>query len=393
MKKMILMLVLSFGVGMAESESYEGYLEKGNKAFLAQNYKQAETYYKKACEKAPNDDYSSFADFRQNCNAHTAMEYFGKACSNSSLYDDDGVKICMQIGNWYYDGNKEMGVEKNIPLAKRYWNEALNKQICLVFNGYCESGWDTIFYYSNFYSSRYGEPTAYEEIKKDYTKVRLLAEMACENDEPIGQACEILGDIYIQGKGVKQDLNKAKTLYQKACENPRKIIGVGRGFKPCGMGYSANFEVIRHFGCKKLGDIYYLGKNFTETKKWWAKAFYEMYESDVKLNNSSEYYYQEAEGYYNGFVKENKYIEEGTYIKHEQDYTKAFLLADIGCNEFKDFKSCSILVNAYTQGKGTKQNLNLAQHYLTKANQYEAKVLYHRALDLEYEICDYGDGI
>ena len=403
MKKMILMLVLAFGVGMAESESYEGYLEKGNKAFLAQNYKQAETYYKKACEKAPNNDYSDFAKFRQNCNAHTSMEYFGEACSNghsSSYYADENavkVKICMQIGNWYYDGNKEMGVEKNIPLAKRYWNEALNRKICYGAGGNCESGWwsesDVGFYYTMLSYLEGREKTEYQkEIKKDYTRARLLAEIACENDEPIGQACEILGDIYIQGKGVKQDLNKAKTLYQKACENPRKIIGVGRGFKPCGMGYSANFEEIRHFGCKKLGDIYYLGKNFTETKKWWAKAFYEMYESDVKLNNSSEYYYQEAEGYYNGFVKENKYIEEGTYIKHEQDYTKAFLLADIGCNEFKDFKSCSILVNAYTQGKGTKQNLNLAQHYLTKANQYEAKVLYHRALDLEYEICDYGDG-
>ena len=302
-----------------------------------------------------------------------------------------------------------MGVEKNIPLAKRYWNEALNKQICLVFNGYCESGWDTIFYYSNFYSSRYGEPTAYEEIKKDYTRARLLAEIACENDEPIGQACEILGDIYIQGKGVKQDLNKAKTLYQKACENPFIYKEDSFGILPCvGRGGSTVYTHITHFGCKKLGGIYYLGKNFAEAKKWWAKVFEESYLGDDMDYDGKKIrgdilkgYYEEADGYYNGFIikkesewddNKDKLIEKDTYIKHEQDYTKAFLLANIGCDEFKDFKSCSILVNAYTQGKGTKQNLNLAQHYLIKAKQYEAKALYGEAVKLGESICDFGDG-
>lgn len=395
MKKILLVLMLAFGATMADEkgESYYSYFEKGNEAFLAKDYKQAENYYKKACEKQAPNDYSAFKDFRQNCNAHSAMEYFDKVCSNGDGYYYM-EKICMQVGDMYYKGNKEVGVEKNIPLAKKYWAEALNKIICGNF-GDCISEWvyDTIL---SYLEGR--EKTEFQkEIKPDYTKARLLAEIACEkgrtfdDNKPIGQACEILGDIYAQGKGVKQDLNKAKNLYQKACENPSNFESSGRGGIPCGGGYQTSEEHITHFGCKQLGDIYYLGKNFTEAKKWWAKAFDVMYLNDERYISSA--YYQEAEGYYNGsIIKGYKFIEKGTYVKHEQDYTKAILLARIGCNDFKDFKSCSILVNAFTQGKGTKQNLNLAQHYLTKANQYEAKVLYERARQLGYQICGWGDG-
>lgn len=398
MKKILLVLMLAFGVAQianANSEDYWDYFKKGNEAFLAKKYKQAENYYKKACEKQTPDDYNSaFKDFRQNCNAHSAMEYFGKACSNGG-YDVSGeskMEFCMQVGDMYYDSNKEMGVEKNIPLAKKYWAEALNTLVCHIST--CIGGWDSRFYDATL--SYLGEKTEnYEvrnlEIKPDYTKARLLAEIACEKDEPIGQACEILGDIYAQGKGVKQNLNKAKNLYQKACENPSKSESGGRGYRGCGGGgYTIIDTQITHFGCKKLGDIYYLGKNFTEAKKWWAKAFEGSYEGDERRILSA--YYQEAEGYYNGYIiEENVFIEKKTYIKHEQDYTKAVLLAEIGCDEFKDYKSCSILANAYTQGKGTRQSI-LAQHYLRKANQYEAKVLYERAQELGSKICDWGDG-
>lgn len=397
MKKIILVLMLAFGVGMTDEkgESYYSYFKKGNEAFLAKKYKQAENYYKKACEKQTPDDYNSaFKDFRQNCNAHSAMEYFGKACSNGG-YDVSGeskMEFCMQVGDMYYDSNKEMGVEKNIPLAKKYWAEALNTLVCHIST--CIGGWDSRFYDTTL--SYLGEKTEnYEvrnlEIKPDYTKARLLAEIACEKDEPIGQACEILGDIYAQGKGVKQNLNKAKNLYQKACENPSKSESGGRGYRGCGGGgYTIIDTQITHFGCKKLGDIYYLGKNFTEAKKWWAKAFEGSYEGDERRILSA--YYQEAEGYYNGYIiEENVFFEKKTYIKHEQDYTKAVLLAEIGCDEFKDYKSCSILANAYTQGKGTRQSI-LAQHYLRKANQYEAKVLYEKAQELGYKICNGGDG-
>lgn len=69
------------------------------------------------------------------------------------------------------------------------------------------------------------------------------------------------------------------------------------------------------------------------------------------------------------------------------------MLAHIGCDEFKDYKSCSILVNAYTQGKGVVgQSLVAAQMYLTAANQYEAKALYEKAQELGYKICNWGDG-
>lgn len=387
MKKIILALMLAFGVGMTDEkgESYYSYFEKGNEAFLAKDYKQAEIYYKKACEKqTPNDD-SAFEDFRQNCNAHSAIEYFSKVCSNGDrydYYDESKMEFYMQVGDMYYKGNKEIGAEKNIPLAKKYWAEALNKTFCGI---YCISGWDNGFYDTILSYLEGREKTEEQkEIKPDYTKARLLAEIACEKDKPIGQACEILGDIYAQGKGVKQDLNKAKNLYQKACENPSK---------------SEIDTQITHFGCKKLGDIYYLGKNFTEAKKWWAKAFKGWYEGDERYILSA--YYQEAEGYYNGFVikkegewdgKEYKFIEKGTYIKHEQDYTKAVLLAEIGCDEFKDYKSCSILVNAYTQGKGTLQSLNIAQAYLTKAKKYEAEYLYKEAKKLGQNICSGENG-
>lgn len=317
MKKIILVLMLAFGVGMADEkgESYRDYLQKGNEAFLAKKYKQAEIYYKKACEKQTPDDYNSaFKEIRQNCNAHSAMRYFGKVCSNGDRYDYDDEsemeKICMQVGDIYYESNKEVGVEKNIPLAKKYWTEALNKGYCVTH--VCISGWDNGFY--DTILSYLGEKTEnYEvrnlEIKPDYTKARLLAEIACEQDEPIGQACEILGDIYAQGKGVKQNLNKAKNLYQKACENPSNESGGGRGYRGCGRGgYTIADAQITHFGCKQLGDIYYLGKNFSEARKWWAKAFEGIYEGDEIYILSA--YYQEAEGYYNGYI-----IEEYEFIK------------------------------------------------------------------------------
>ncbi len=317
-------------IDIAKGESYEDYLKKGNKAFFAKDYKQAEIHYKKACEKqAPNDDYSAFKDFRQNCNAHSAMEYFGKACSNGG-YDVSGeskMEFCMQVGDMYYDSNKEMGVEKNIPLAKKYWAEALNTLVCHIST--CIGGWDSRFYDATL--SYLGEKTEnYEvrnlEIKPDYTKARLLAEIACEKDEPIGQACEILGDIYAQGKGVKQNLNKAKNLYQKACENPSKSESGGRGYRGCGGGgYTIIDTQITHFGCKKLGDIYYLGKNFTEAKKWWAKAFEGSYEGDERRILSA--YYQEAEGYYNGYIiEENVFIEKKLISNTNKTTPKPFYL-------------------------------------------------------------------
>lgn len=393
MKKILLVLMLAFGVGMADEkgESYYGYFEKGNKALLDGDYKQAEIHYKKACEKQTPDDYSAFEDFRQNCNAHTAMEYFDKVCSShirsdgyydDCLRDDDylhlercddyknSLEICMQLGDMYYKSNKEMGVEKNIPLAKWYWARASF----------------SIFSILDYLEGR--EKTEFQkEIKPDYTKARLLAEIACEkgstfdDNKPIGQAYEILGDIYAQGKGVKQDLNKAKNLYQKACENPHIEQDVYTTYHPCGGRLGGGFLIgATHFGCEKLGDIYYLGKNFEEAKKWWAKAVQKLCRENEyackKENkwNVSSGYYQEAEGYYNGYIiaKEDKYdkrgnliIKKGTYIKYEQDYKKAVLLAHIGCYEFKDYKSCSILANAYTQGKGVVgQSLVAVQMYL-----------------------------
>ena len=49
MKKVIVAFILAFGVGMADEkgESYYDYFEKGNEAFLAKEYKQAEIHYKK----------------------------------------------------------------------------------------------------------------------------------------------------------------------------------------------------------------------------------------------------------------------------------------------------------------------------------------------------------
>lgn len=405
-------------IANANSENYRDYFEKGNEAFFAKEYKQAEIHYKKACEKQAPNDYTAFKDFRQNCNAYTAMEYFGMVCIGGSevdFYADDYGNgeimqgFCMQLGDMYYEGNKEMGVEKNIPLAKKYWSGALISK-----GGYSIGYWSNTDEWDNgFYDtilSYLGEKTEEQkEIKPDYTKARLLAEVACNIGrerflerglgedskkllEYIGQACEILGDIYAQGKGVKQDLNKAKSLYQKACENPHIYYSDYTAYHPCGGRVGGGvFIDATHFGCEKLGGIYYLGKNFEEAKKWWAKAVSKfcregeyVCEKENKWNVSSGYY-QEADGYYNGYI-----IKKETYIKHEQDYTKAALLAHIGCIEFKNFKSCSILANAYTQGKGTKQNLNLAQYYLTKANQYEAKALYEQAKELGYEICVVG---
>lgn len=428
-------------IANANSENYRDYFEKGNEAFFAKEYKQAEIHYKKACEKqAPNDD-SAFKDFRQNCNAYTAMEYFGMVCIGGSevdFYADDYGNgeimqgFCMQLGDMYYEGNKEMGVEKNIPLAKKYWSGALSKGGSSYNIGHWSNtdGWDNGFY--DTILSYLGEKTEEQkEIKPDYTKARLLAEVACNIGrerflegglgedskkllEYIGQACEILGDIYAQGKGVKQDLNKAKALYQKACENPHLTnFGDTRGYQ-CGISYTAGGgKIAKFFGCAKLGDIYYLGQNLTETKKWWMEAIDKLCENDEwdecsknKWHNRwtsnilLSGYFQEAEGYYNGFVikkegwdyKEDKYIEKDTYIKHEQDYTKAALLANLGCDEFKDFKSCSILVNAYTQGKGTLQSLNIAQAYLTKAKKYEAEYLYKEAKKLGQNICSGENG-
>ena len=243
-----------------------------------------------------------------------------------------------------------------------------------------------------------------------------MAETACEIGRWIrrGRGCEILGDIYAQGIGVKQDLSKAKAFYQEACENPLKIWVNWLGPGPCGgHSYTHSWSGIIPIGCEKLGDIYYLEGNLTETKKWWMKAIekgdcnddFENDDFECSYNDLSSGYFREAEGYYNGYVitEEDKYdkrgnlIKKGTYIKYERDYTKAVLLANMGCDEFKDFKSCYIYATAFIQGKGIKDlnkilRLSFGQAYLTKAKKYEAEYLYKEAKKLGQNICSGENG-
>lgn len=451
MNKVIIALMLVLGASVANAQYFDCYDEEecvktrkkecskdywaceqlASKYFIAKDFKQAEVYYKKGCELKKNDPYyRDYPDLK--CNAHTVVEYFTDVCYSDYREATTGT-VCMQLGDMYYEGNKEMKVGRNTPLAKKYWAEALDKRTSLPdLHGSNINGWDNGFY-EDILSYLKGKK-ADKEIKPDYTKAKLLAEIACERGgkwfleedgslsvgdrafepiqaKPIGQACEILGDIYAQGKGVKQDLNKAKAFYQKACENPYITEGQARdGRNFCfGTGRQGYYASRIHFGCAKLGDMYYLENNHRTdkaTRKLWAKAVSEHCsneECQEERWNISSAYYQEAEGYYNGYIIKKEYefdeeynrIEKETYIKYEQDYDKALVLAVIGCGEFfEDFKSCSIIADAYTQGKGVKQDLNAAQFWLTRQKQYEAKEIYKKAKKLTTDIVeDKGEGV
>ena len=390
MKKLCFVLVLAVVSLWAEKLGFWDYMKKGEKSFLAKDYRQAKNYFIKACE--VNTGYEFF---NRNCSSHTAMEYFDRANTYSRVADSNAAEISMQLGNIYYEGNKELQVEKNIPLAKEYWGMVLN---------------DDGSIYAPYGLEHYEILSYLEGRKKDCTKARLLAEIACEKN--VGQACDILGDIYAQGKGVKQDLNKAKTLYQKACENPAITTGHSAGgfYGHCGeWSGTTSHTTITHYGCEKLGDIFYVGNNFSEARKWWAKGVGKycsdcpLYCDDGRNSEDCDFeisgYYQSAEGYYNGYTieevtrydKDNNLVKEKIRIKHELNHNKGVLLADIGCNDFKESKYCYIIADALAKGKGIIKSGSLAQQYLKKATQYHAKELYKQASEIERVLMCYYD--
>lgn len=310
-------------IDSVEGEDYWAYLRKGSIAFNAKKYKQAENYFRKGCEKAVSYEGTSvFDDFYQNCNAHTAMELFAKACEPNpeSFWDEPNPNSeyisCMQIGDIYYKGSKELQIKRNIPLAKNF--------------------------------------------------------------------------------------------YKKTCENPATSGEDGGARSAYMFGY---------LHCKELGNLYYSENNFVEAKKWWIKAIIGEYYAfgtmgDLKCSETDTIkeicekhpfferhyisiragYFQEAEKYYKGYIveekggefdKNNNWIPKTTHIPHEKDYNKAFILASIGCDDFADSKSCYLLAKAYTEGKGTKQDSNLAQHYLKKGNKCEARKLLNEYREYE----------
>ena len=406
MKKLCFVLVLAVASLWAEKLDFYGYLKKSEESFLAKDYKQAKNYFKKACEVNPSNGY---------CSNYTALGYFSRVCSSSDNggYDNKDIELCMQLGDMYYEGNKELQVEKNIYLANEHWANALKRNY--TYGAYSDSSnVPNAWYGGGGYGEYYDKILSYlegrkkdesqKEVKQDYTKARILAEIACEKN--VGQACEILGDIYAQGKGVKQDLAKAKSLYQKACENPRIDSGGKRGYAPCGGGYMTSYLNATYYGCKKLGDIYYANKNFSEARKWWAKAVEKNcdncdydYDEEIKIEDFEiSGYYQEAEGYYKGykevsyFDEENNLITKKEDINHELDYNKAVILASIGCDDFKkEPEYCYILADAYTLGKGVAKDANKAQQYRKKWAQYHARDLYERAYKIGERICRAGD--
>ena len=291
----------------------ENCLKAGDKYFEIKNYKQAKIYYHKACEKRHyvrdycaevGERYFKMKEYKQ------AQIYYDKACEKdeffcqkagnkyfeikdykqAKIYYEKGCKrgresACVNLGELYLNG---WGVEKDGEQARIYFDEASAP--------YCKEVGDKYFeikdykqakiYYekdttirNNYSSLRLGE--LYLNglgVKKDDKQARIYFDKACSNHYNESEYCEKAGAIYLKAKDYKQ----AKIYYEKACdfgsiESCRilpKIYMENLGVKKDDKKVFAYYEKIckMHNGyCIDVGDKYLEAGDFEKSKIYYDK--------------------------------------------------------------------------------------------------------------------------
>ena len=253
------------------------YFEMGDIYFKAKDYKQAQIYYDRACdngsgycEKAGNK-YFEIKDYKQ------AKIYYEKGCKRGR------ESACVNLGELYLNG---WGVEKDGEQARIYFDEASAP--------YCKEVGDKYFEIKDYKQAKiyYEKDTT---IRNNYSSLRL-------------------GELYLNGLGVKKDDKQARIYFDKACSNR-------------GSEY-----------CEKAGAIYLKAKDYKQAQIYYERAcdfgsiescrilpkIY-MENLGVKKDDKKVFaYYEKICKMHNGYCIDvgDKYLEAGDFEKSKIYYDK-----------------------------------------------------------------------
>ena len=255
------------------------------------------------------------------------------------------LETCTAIGQWYMDGNKEMGISIDYDKAM-YWltkatdqgyGKALNSLALLYLDGKgtevnINKGIDLLeqaYYAGNTYSAQ-NLALIYNQnhyVTKDWKKVFEWAEKAYNGGKYLLSA-RLLANCYMTGSGVQKDDKKAFDLVKtilKCCDY--------------GPSYAYEFYLMGtfcHHGCGTEVDI----------KK--AKYYY---------NTAIHYGFNPAKGAY------------GELMYEQENFEEAFSnLEEVANAGNATGPQMNFLSNCYRFGKGTAKDLKKADAWLKKAS-------------------------
>ncbi|PHS32556.1 MAG: hypothetical protein COA92_06705 [Sulfurovum sp.] len=175
----------------------------------------------------------------------------------------------------------------------------------------------------------------YHYQKKEYVKAFKYAEIGCKKSQAKG--CDVLGDIYENGFGVKKNESEGLRLHKKSCS-------LGNGEAGCyGLGVTYS---LKGFNAKK---------NNVKAFRYHAKA-HKFYKRGCDKGNDAESCGALADNYKFGLgVKKNG----GLSVYY---YRKAIKLFDEECKN-NNFRACNKIGSMYRDGKGVTKNYRKAAEY------------------------------
>lgn len=255
------------------------------------------------------------------------------------------LETCTAIGQWYMDGNKEMGITIDYTKAL-YWltkaadqgyGKALNSLALLYLDGKgtevnINKGIDLLeqaYYAGNIYSAQ-NLALIYNQnyyVPKDWNKVFEWAEKAYKGGKYLLSA-RLLANCYMTGSGVQKDDKKAFDLV--------KTI-----LKCCDYGPSYAYEFYL------MGTFCHHGNGTNVDAK---KAIY-------YYNTAIHYNFQAAKGAY------------GELMYEQENYADAFTnLTEVADAGGATSSQMNILSSCYRYGFGTTKDIKKANFWLNQAS-------------------------
>lgn len=378
MKKIILVLMLAFGVGMTDEkgESYYSYFEKGNKAFLAKEYKQAEIHYKKAEDDggdyaAKGDEAFLAKDYKQ------AEIYYKQACEK-----DTNNFICKSIGDKYFD-------IKDYKQAEIYYKKACERDKI-----YCAK----IDFVKGDKAFSAG----------DYKQAEIYFKRACENDDKLYAypICRSITHKYFEIKDYEKAYFYDTFHRQKACEKDSysyECVGIPRESIDYYLSGTFDRKCKRDFGeeyCSyyKKGAEYLTKKDYKWAKIWFDKACW--FGNDDRDSNPPfclaigiKYLaiddYKQAENYFRGVCPASAYClhevalqARAEYYLKKQDYEKAAQCFAGACNFSLSNNNDKWAYSSY---------LTIGYAFFSRKYFKQADIYYKKANDILAKLCKNSD--
>lgn len=190
--------------------------------------------------------------------ADNIVEQKKKLCEDGDNYQ------CWRVGSMYYRGDK---VKKNLVEAEKYLNKSCKEDITLG-----------CVYLGLIYTD-----------KKNYSDAAEFYKKSCESGlRGYEMGCNLLGEAYYHGRGIKQNSSKTAEFYSKACNGGHIIscnnlaymynngIGVHKDYSMAVRLHRKACDKNESIGCFNLGLHYYHGQGIRQSdskaKEFWHKA-------------------------------------------------------------------------------------------------------------------------